>query len=146
MPPENALSAVAYLSTAILPVPEATLEALLADARAFNQEVGVTGVLLLHDQTFFQYFEGPAEGVAQVYARIQASRLHAHLFELLHEPIANRAFSAWMMGFAVALDSLILQLEQAQWRREAAARRSGPYGPEGLNLLLQFWQRARSTR
>lgn len=70
----SGLVAVAYLSTAAPFLTEADLEHLLADARSFNSRAQVTGALLVHDATFFQYFEGPEEGVEAVYARVRASR------------------------------------------------------------------------
>lgn len=137
------LVAIAYVSTATNALPVAAIEALLADARAFNQRTGVTGALLQHDRTFFQYIEGPPDGVAQAYRRILASRAHRDLFELFHGPVPHRSFSAWLMGFTEAPASTLLQLEQAQWRR--AARSADALGSdiEGLELLLQFWRNAR---
>ena len=50
---------IAYVSAAVKPLSAEEVDALLLDARAFNLKAGVTGVLLCHKTTFFQFFEGP---------------------------------------------------------------------------------------
>lgn len=130
------LEAVAYTSSAIPGLTDGALEQLLVDARQKNQELGITGVLLYHDGSFFQYFEGPPDGVEAVYDRIRQSRLHRGIFELMRAPIECRSFGNWLMGFTRAPASTVLQLSNAHWRRrldeergEAAAR-----SPEGLHF------------
>jgi len=77
-----ALHAFAYVSTAKegLDVPD--LDALLADATAFNRMAGVTGVLMFDGTCFLQYIEGPRDGVASVHARILNARRHGSVAEL----------------------------------------------------------------
>lgn len=136
------LVAIAYLSSATQPFSEARLETLLLDARAHNREHGVTGALLHHDGTFFQYLEGPEDGVASAYARIRASRRHHGLIELFHRPCAERLFDGWTMGFADAPRSVLLRLEQASWTEVLQRSRLRSDPPVGLKLLLDFWQQA----
>lgn len=135
----SGLIAVAYLSTAAPFLTEADLESLLEDARAFNAKAQVTGALLLHDATFFQYFEGPEAGVEAVYARVRASRRHRGIVELLRESTPERQFSRWDMGFAHAPKSLILQLAGANWRAEAAEQTGREHLPPGVIVLMEFW-------
>lgn len=136
------LKAIVYVSNAIVPYSDRELEDLLADARAFNARADVTGVLLYNDGTFFQYIEGPPDGVDEAFERIRGSHRHRNIIEILNEPVAERAFADWRMGFAQAPRSLLLQLEQAQWTRWAAGKRIGEE-PLGVELLLGFWANAR---
>jgi hypothetical protein len=136
------LKAIAYASSALVPYSERELESLLADARAFNAKVGVTGVLLHSVGSFFQYIEGPPEGVDEAYARIQAAYGHHQIVELFNGPVQQRAFGDSLMGFAQAPRSTLMKLEQAQWR--AAAAGSTPERPAaGVELLLGFWTSVR---
>ncbi len=135
-----ALTAVAYLSSSATLFSEAELEALLLQARSFNRSVGVTGVLLHHDGSFFQYFEGPHDGVAQVYARIHRSRRHHTIFELYRGPITQSFFAHWQMGFAQTPQSEILKLSQADWKVSAAAIQGAQRPSEGLELLADYWK------
>jgi hypothetical protein len=59
----------------------------------------VTGVLLYAEGRFHQYIEGPAAGLERVYAAIQRDPLHHNIFEFLREPIQQREFSNWTMGY-----------------------------------------------
>ena len=136
----NSTFAVAYVSSAVRLLNDVELEALLLDARAFNATREVTGALLYHEGTFFQYFEGPAEAVEAVYDRVKASRLHRGLVELLHEQVQQRQFGSWRMGFTAAPRSLILALERARWSKLSEQLQANAGASAGLDLLLQFWQ------
>jgi hypothetical protein len=134
------LSAIAYLSSAIKLLSEPDLEALLADARQFNAQHGVSGVLLHHDGTFFQYIEGHRPDLDLVYGRIKASTRHRGLIELLNDPVERRHFAGWRMGLSAMPASTLLALERANWRKLALALHGEQNPSPGLALLLQFWR------
>ncbi len=136
----NTLTGIAYVSSATRVLSEPALEHLLMDARAFNAGVGVTGVLLHHDGSFFQYLEGHAAGVEQAYARICGSRRHHGLFEMFRGPIARSHFPEWLMGFAETPQSQILRLSQATWRNAVCGLPGGADTSEGLDLLVGHWK------
>ncbi|WP_290906486.1 BLUF domain-containing protein [Aquabacterium sp.] len=107
-----------------------------------REACGVTGVLLHQGGNFFQYLEGPEEGVAQVYARVKKATSHHGLIELLNGPVEQRHFTAWTMGFAEAARSDLQRIAHASWATElgrisSAANAANP----GLVLLLDFWHR-----
>ncbi len=135
----STLEAVAYVSSASGLLDEAHLEALLQGARDRNRAEGVTGALLFHDGTFFQYFEGPPEGVQRVYQRILRSPLHHGLIELMRGPVPERAFGRWSMGLVRAPRSVLLQLSQADWDRDRRQFQHAAALPAGAHLLLDFW-------
>jgi hypothetical protein len=137
------LQAIAYLSTATKALGPGDIEALLASARLVNERAGVTGALLLHGATFFQYIEGPPAALQDIYARIRRCSLHSGLLELFNQPVAQREFGEWFMGFADAPPSLMLRLEQARWTRLLEDRAGLKDPGEGLALLLEFWRSAR---
>jgi len=142
------LEAVAYTSSAIHGTTVADLEQLLLSAREKNAELGVTGVLLFHDGSFFQYFEGPPAAVEEIYARIRRSPMHRGIIELVRKPIRSRSFGGWLMGFTQAPASTVLSLSNASW--QARVRQENAVEPkaasEGLELLLQFWNSNRGAR
>ena len=70
------LRSIAYSSSTTGTLPDAELERLLADARSFNESVGVTGVLLYNGASFFQYFEGDTVACERVFKRIIGSSRH----------------------------------------------------------------------
>lgn len=136
------LLAVAYVSSAAHLFNEEELERLLRAARQANEAEQVTGVLLYDDGSFFQYIEGPPEGVDRIYQRIKASREHHGLIQLLRAPIADRNFESWRMGFTRAPRSLVLSLAQASWESMVSAQKAKPKAGSGVKLLLGFWSTA----
>lgn len=137
-------SAVAYISTAVAGLTPADLDHLLVDARTHNKMLGVTGVLLYDGHFFFQYFEGPSEGVATIYARINASRMHVELHELQSGPVSQLYFPQWYMGCSHTEGSVLQKLSHQQWKREAVnlpddLEQAG--NSPGLRELQAFWIR-----
>jgi hypothetical protein len=90
---------VIYKSTAVHPMSHPELLELLARARAVNTELGLTGMLLHADGSFFQVLEGTPEAVDAQYTRIGRDPRHHDVVTIVREAIAERAFGDWSMGF-----------------------------------------------
>lgn len=93
------LFALVYASVAEQKFTEEELLALLAEARAKNAPLGITGLLLYHDGSFLQLLEGPEDVVRALYEKIEHDPRHFRTEILAQEPIAERAFPDWAMGF-----------------------------------------------
>lgn len=89
-----------YASRAIGNPGEAGVRALLEHARRKNETLGITGILLLIDDSFFQVLEGQAEAVDATYEVIARDPRHDRVTQIIREPIAQRSFAEWSMGFA----------------------------------------------
>jgi hypothetical protein len=140
------LRAVAYVSTAVRMLGQPDLDGLLLDARAFNEEVHVTGALLYDKGAFFQYFEGPDAGMTEVYERIRNSRTHHRIIEMLNRPIDKRVFGEWHMGFSTAPETLLQQLANARWNESVKGLEQTGAKSVGMELLLEFWAASRSSQ
>jgi hypothetical protein len=92
------LEHVAYVSAATTEFSDEQVRALLTGARATNSALGVTGVLLLVDRSFFQILEGPPDAVASLYEKIGRDKRHTRVVKLIQEPIETRDFADWSMG------------------------------------------------
>lgn len=68
------LHAFAYSSHMSAGLSDETLRQIVSGSAAFNRRVDVTGALLVDGQRFFQYIEGPPDGLEAVRRRIQGSR------------------------------------------------------------------------
>src|SRR5579871_1906288 len=90
-----------YASLAVSTFNEAELPLLLERARRFNSLHSLTGMLLYVEGNFFQVLEGEAEAVDAIYARIMRDPRHTRVTLIIREPIAQRDFSEWTMGFSV---------------------------------------------
>lgn len=100
------ISTLTYRSVATTPMAPCELERLLARAKARNHSLGVTGVLMLSDNQFFQWLEGPADSVAQVWGAIQADPRHSGVELLDHHVQSRRLFGDWDMNLVSAKPAL----------------------------------------
>jgi hypothetical protein len=89
-----------YCSAASRTFTSTAVAEILSKAREDNERLGVTGMLLLAEGTFFQVLEGGAEIVDRLFAKIESDSRHTQVTKIIHEPIAKRSFDAWTMGFS----------------------------------------------
>jgi hypothetical protein len=88
-----------YVSAAAKPFTAAELRELLARARAKNERLEVTGMLLYHQGSFLQVLEGPVANVDPLLATIAEDGRHNRFLLLLRREIEARNFGDWKMGF-----------------------------------------------
>ena len=130
-----------YQSQALVPFTASELEALLYQARAYNRQVHVTG-LLLHspDGRFLQILEGEDADVRELYyQRILSDPRHYQCQVLGEGNCAERSFADWNMGYRVAQAEDLHALLQSGALN--APTRYGPkptIRPELMELLLDF--------
>lgn len=129
---------VVYMSRSTRPMQSADLDRLLMDARTYNAEKDVTGVLLYGIGQFFQYFEGHPADVEDVYERIRRSSLHHELVELERRRVPQRFFHKWFMGFRDAPASVIQKLSQQQWMHEIPWAEDHSATSPGMQQLMAF--------
>ena len=90
---------LSYLSEAVSDMSFLGLMRLLESARAFNQQNGITGILLYDNQQFGQIIEGERSNVMKAWKRIQDDKRH-HRVELLEiREIEERSFPEWLLRF-----------------------------------------------
>jgi Sensors of blue-light using FAD len=75
------------------------LSQLLEAARDNNAKLGLTGMLLHADGSFFQVLEGKAQVVDALYTKIERDQRHGQVTLIINEPIPQRYFDDWTMGF-----------------------------------------------
>jgi hypothetical protein len=89
-----------YASHAGVAIREAEIQELLERARTNNVAKGITGMLLFIEGSFFQVLEGDAAAVDRTYEVIARDVRHDRVTRIIREPIAQRSFGDWSMGFA----------------------------------------------
>jgi hypothetical protein len=90
---------LAYISRACRALDAHELGDLLDDARRFNTDSALTGVLLHDHGMFLQLLEGDAPAIDEAMRRIRRSKKHEDLIVVFDEPITSRLFPAWAMGW-----------------------------------------------
>jgi hypothetical protein len=98
----QSLEHLIYASVAAAPFEASQLAELLQKSRASNERLGLTGMLLHSDSdgSFFQVLEGEAAAIDQLYQKLLLDKRHSHLTVIIREPIAERSFADWSMGFS----------------------------------------------
>ena len=74
------------------------IDAILAQSRAHNPVLGITGILCHGGEVFMQVLEGGRDVVNRLYNQIAADPRHRDVTVLHYEEIAERRFSGWTMG------------------------------------------------
>jgi hypothetical protein len=92
-------SQLVYVSLAVKPFSQIDLTKLLVNARTRNTSVGVSGVLLHQAGSFLQVLEGEPAAVEEIYARVTKDPRHRSVLMLLRQPVVERNFTDWSMGF-----------------------------------------------
>ena len=135
-----ALIQLIYLSSLTDIKMEHEIGKILESSVRHNQEDGITGMLLYANGNFMQVLEGEAEAVEKTYARICADPRHYDIVNLIREPITERQFSQWSMGYLHLNESHIRAFPQCgpffKMHANDEAIRAEP--GIALDLLKQF--------
>ena len=87
-----------YASRPVAPLTTAVVDSILAQSRAHNPRLGITGVLCYSQDLFLQVLEGSRDAVCELYNTIVRDERHDHVRILSYEEIAERRFGNWTMG------------------------------------------------
>lgn len=133
-----------YVSSATDLLEPAALAGLLARVRPRNEERGLTGLLLYSGGNIIQVLEGPEEEVEATYAEIERDPRHRGLLVLMREPVEERAFPDWSMGFRDLGDLDPATLEgYNDFLQQPAAAGLAERGPAAYQLLKVFGESMR---
>jgi len=96
----TSLGHIIYCSAASAEFDEASIGSILEQSRANNGARGITGMLLYVQRCFFQVLEGDPAVTNAVYDRIQLDARHHRITRIIAEPIVQRSFGEWTMGYS----------------------------------------------
>jgi len=94
------LARVVYRSRAVRSVSPPELHELTAFSQARNSRESITGLMLYDDSNFFQWLEGPPQGVDRVMRSIRNDKRHTDIDILSQRSAASRTFGDWSMKLA----------------------------------------------
>ncbi len=95
----GAIYCLSYVSTQTRPMGNEDLLKLLHEARENNARLGVTGILLHRDDSFFQILEGGEEEVRQLFECISKDKRHKRVEIVTEGPVGEREYTDWQMAF-----------------------------------------------
>lgn len=96
---DTTLLSLVYTSKAAARFRETALTHLLEQARSLNGARDITGMLLYRGERFIQVLEGPAHVVRRLARTIGQDVRHRDMRILIEEPIEERQFEDWTMGY-----------------------------------------------
>jgi hypothetical protein len=133
---------IVYLCSTTSGVNEHEILRLLKQARIANRKQDVSGMLLYIGGCFLQTLEGDAPMVDAVSGTIFRDKPRLQLTQIAREPIAEREFSEWTMGFATVdpLEAGRLLGDEGLFRSAASLTR---LDPQGAKTLLTIFGRRR---
>ena len=105
------LVSLVYVSFASRKMPEEELKEILTKSRDNNEKRSITGMLLYRGGFFIQALEGKPDDVEAIYEKIKQDDRHRSLLVLYRNPIKERSFSDWSMGFRVIDDDALKSLD-----------------------------------
>ncbi|MDP3008526.1 MAG: BLUF domain-containing protein [Methylococcales bacterium] len=93
------LHCLVYVSLANQEMSDDHLKSMLQKARAKNETLGITGMLLYRDGFFMQALEGALKDIEALFDTISKDARHSGLLLVYKKPIQQRGFADWTMGF-----------------------------------------------
>jgi hypothetical protein len=90
---------ISYVSRQAYNLTDTELQGLLTESRQRNEKAGITGMLILYEGLFIQYFEGEQKLVRNLFEKIKTDPRHESIFELDSGDQDHRLFSDWSMAF-----------------------------------------------
>jgi hypothetical protein len=98
---------IIYLSSAIELFTDEEINLLLQKSRFNNMQKNITGLLLYSEGNFIQILEGNKDEIQNTFEKIKLDNRHKNIITVINEPIKNRTFSDWKMGYSVLEPSFL---------------------------------------
>jgi hypothetical protein len=133
---------VIYLCSAPAGINEHEILRLLKQARIANRKRNVSGMLLYIGGSFLQTLEGEAAMIDTVSGSVFRDKPGIRLTPIAREPIAEREFGEWTMGFAT-VDPLEAGRLLGDEQLFSSSRSLARLDPEGAATLLSIFGRRR---
>jgi hypothetical protein len=136
---------LSYYSASALHEPSKDLQRIVETAAARNRHLGVTGMLVYWNESFFQVLEGRRSALEALYQDyIAPSRAHTNIIRAHQGAIVQRSFGAWSMAGHVAEGLEIRSIETLIDRIRQGTSEFDPANTVGAALLQSFLSVARS--
>ncbi len=134
-----------YVSSATAEYDADAIRQILASSVRHNAENGITGMLLYSHGSIMQVLEGTKEAIAETMGRIVADTRHFSVTEILYDPIRERNFGTWSMGFhqLTVADAEALPGYAPFFEHGFNADRIGARPGVALDILRSFAERSR---
>lgn len=142
---EDQMLSLVYASSATQPFSDDDLTALLTTCRENNAHAQLTGLLVYRDGRFLQVLEGPEPAVRDLMATLATDPRHTGIRVMFEEPLSERQFAEWTMGFERADTGTAADLPGYREAFDDLDRDDPTATIRALQELVR-WFRSRATR
>ncbi len=94
-----ALIQIVYVSSLKTLRLESEISNILESSIRHNKENDITGMLLYAGGNFLQVLEGESDRIGETFQRISIDPRHHNIIDIINDPVTEREFSQWSMGF-----------------------------------------------
>jgi methanogenic corrinoid protein MtbC1 len=112
---EETMSVLAYRSLAVSNPTNAEVQQLVRDSQSRNKAERLTGVLVYDRGAYFQWLEGPTQGIRRVWNSILNDPRHRQVTVLRDEFIEDRIFEGWdlriALGAQVSIEAAVAAMD-----------------------------------
>ena len=109
VPESGPIFQLTYVSTQTRGMSAADLIGMLNQAQIANDQLGITGLLLHREDSFFQIIEGSRESVETLFQKIESDARHTRVEVMFKGNAKGREFPDWKMGF-LELDGIDVRM------------------------------------
>lgn len=109
---------IVYHSKAALSMKDSEIFSIVSKAQVNNKNLGITGLLLYIEDSFFQLLEGDEQTVKELYYKIAQDERHENVRPVLQGKIDSRDFSSWNMGLKIFTTQDIQDLKEINKNQE----------------------------
>lgn len=136
--------AICYISTAISDLTELQFDELFGYIMKRNKSLGLTGVLIVQNNHFFQILEGDEGVIDDIYAKICKDKRHYGIIKLLEQKTTTPIFEDYDVGFTVVkeYDQLNSLHTYLQWIKAANLKEIDSI----YNLTMSYLNKARHDK
>ncbi|MEM7645854.1 MAG: BLUF domain-containing protein [Pseudomonadota bacterium] len=103
-----------YMSTAVEPMQEDSLQKILEKAYEKNERLEITGALVYNSGHFLQLLEGDQDKVLKLYLQIAGDRRHENVVTLFQGTTHKRLFGHWTMAYKKTTEFDLKMREQIE--------------------------------
>ncbi len=109
VPQSGPIFQLTYVSTQTRAMGAADLIGMLNQAQIANDQLGITGLLLHREDSFFQIIEGDQASVEALFQKIESDSRHTRVEVMFRGASQGREFPDWKMGF-LELDGIDVRM------------------------------------
>ncbi len=109
VPQSSPIFQLTYVSTQTRDMNAADLIGMLNQAQITNDQLGITGLLLHREDSFFQIIEGDQDRVESLFQKIESDSRHTRVEVMFRGDTNGREFPDWKMGF-LELDGIDVRM------------------------------------